>query len=83
MLTEKQAKTKWCPLAAANSTNPRKPLCIASNCAAWRWAQKPNPAWKDTRSMMATYPPSDTRFDEPMYIEDKTRGHCGIAGQDR
>lgn len=43
-MTEKEAKTKWCPHAVASHTNPRQKLmgddwlhaCIGSACMAWR-----------------------------------------------
>ncbi len=63
LLTEEEAKTKWCPMARyaggqddpgvnrwknslsedePHAVNPVPCRCIASQCAAWRWAdQKP------------------------------------------
>ncbi len=49
ILTEKEAKTRWCPLArtisekalvAGNRTVAEFPYCIASQCMAWRLAHK-------------------------------------------
>jgi hypothetical protein len=69
--TEEEARTKWCPHVASK--------CDASDCMMWRWAQKPNQDWKPNSSM--TWPARDTRSDPPMYVDDTTRGHCGLAGR--
>ncbi len=48
MLTETEAKTKWCPLATASHTDPRAGFndedkrpktfpCMGSSCMAWQW----------------------------------------------
>lgn len=92
--TEYEAETKWCPAArvgngvgcnrysmdidAAKASAFAK--CIGSNCMMWRWAQKPNPAWTP-RSALGQWPVPDTRNDEPMYIDDTTRGYCGLGGR--
>ena len=60
LMTEEQARTKWCPNARAsdqqenpsaiNRARVNRPdadcLCIASDCMAWRWA---DPAEKNER----------------------------------
>lgn len=35
MITEAEAKTKWCPYQ--RSALVREESCIASECMAWRW----------------------------------------------
>lgn len=60
---------------------PRSAGCVASKCAMWRWAQKPNPDWKTDHNGMGIWPGRDTRNDPPMYIDDTTRGCCGLAGR--
>lgn len=82
MLTETEAKTKWCPYSG--TIIPMFPpvergFCIASACMMWRQAQKPNPDWR--QSSMASYPMPNTRFDPPMYINGPERGYCGLAGR--
>lgn len=69
--TENEAEKLWCP--------PLGGRCIAKGCMMWRWAQKPNPEWKPP-NMMTTYG-IDTRNDPPMYIDDTTRGYCGLGGR--
>ena len=56
--------------------------CVASNCMMWRWVRKPNPHWTPAEhAVSAFYPPRDARNDPPPYIEDTTRGYCGLAGR--
>mgnify|MGYP000505886524 CR=1 FL=1 len=70
MLTEEEARKKWCPASRASNANltagvNRRPsnkvdpdcYCIASDCMAWRW----QPA----------YPPA---------AKDERQGFCGLAG---
>ena len=38
ILAEEQAKTKWCPMARLNEGSCK---CIASECMAWRWCERP------------------------------------------
>ncbi len=93
--TEEEAETKWCPQArvAGGQAGNRYSMdidatkahafakCIGSNCMMWRWAQKPNPDWKPGDFGMMSYPQRDHRNDAPMYIDDTTRGYCGLAGR--
>lgn len=58
----------------------RTTMCIASDCMHWRWAQKPNPDWKPGGAI-GIYPAPDRRFDTPPYIEDRTKGYCGLSGR--
>lgn len=96
-MTEEQAKEKWCPfsnspgsfLTGAISINLTGRVgeilhtskCLGSACMAWHWEKKPNQDWKPEPGGMMSYPPRDKRFDEPMYIDDETEGHCGLAGR--
>ena len=70
LLTEDEAKTKWCPFVRASiyeaadndvSGNRAGPLresggCIASACMAWRWG-------------------------EPDLLDRPRRGFCGLSGR--
>ena|SRR3990167_11273489 len=98
MLTEDEAKTKWCPWVrfvtpSAEDNAPRNRLsaeyperiedwnrCIGSACMMWRWTEKPNPDWKPD-SPMPWYPQEHPDDKPALYIEDKTRGYCGLAGK--
>lgn len=43
MLTESEAKTKWCPLYRHNDIEDEVrggSNCIASDCAFWRWSHQ-------------------------------------------
>lgn len=49
ILTEQEAKERWCPLARAQRSenrqidgSPNNTQCIASECMAWRLAHKPS-----------------------------------------
>lgn len=90
-MTEEEMKTKWCPHAIVNcsegysgnrkynndKTSGFYPLCLGSTCSQWHWKKVPNPEYKP--SMMNVYPqPWPTPV---MFIESKTDGYCGLAGQ--
>lgn len=75
IVSEKEAGKTWCPASKLADA------CVASKCMAWRWAQKPNPDWKSDHGGMMAWPRSDMRNDAPMYIDDTTRGYCGLAGR--
>jgi hypothetical protein len=45
-LTEKDAKTKWCPMHHAVS--PPDTNCVASNCMFWRWYRLNPQSWPET-----------------------------------
>lgn len=74
--TEDEARERWCPFFVEAAINRPEGMpqvcCIASQCMVWRWAQKRNPDWK------AILHPDD---EQPLYIEDGTRGYCGLAGK--
>lgn len=38
MYTEKEAKSKWCPMAmAADHHSPKDTVCVGAICMMWRW----------------------------------------------
>lgn len=70
LLTEEQAKTKWCPFVRLsgqpNTFNRADPMehlyCIASACMAWRWAgYRPVPS-------------------QNVPNQNEAHGYCGLAG---
>jgi hypothetical protein len=101
ILTEEQAKTKWCPhvrqaveheeglrvadreLTMTNvdhTPNTITANCIGSACMQWRWAQKRNPDFVPKNYMVATLPTHPADHVSP-FIEDTSRGYCGLAGK--
>ena len=83
ILTEEEAKTKWCPMTIAHGGTMSE--CVASQCMAWRWA--PYPEWvldsagagggggeEDGRRTFTTTK-TERRNTEPH------RGFCGLAGK--
>ncbi len=67
-------------VGAANRALPQElgnsdPRCLASGCAAWRWANKRNPDYDENLQWSGDDPRND------MYIEDREHGYCGLAGK--
>lgn len=78
MLTEEEARGKWCPFVRTGNGNNRvsappikagAPLadeavgpCIASACMAWRWIERRNPQMHEV-------------------VLTSTHGYCGLASQ--
>ena len=95
MFTEDEAKARWCPFARAadgledaasvnrkfGKNEPDKDCyCMASACMAWRWGQKPNPDWKPEISV--GWPDfQNPAAKQPMTIDDREHGYCGLAGK--
>lgn len=76
-MTEAEAKMKWCPMVRNVkydfSDNPRLThnldgTCVASHCMMWRWDLGANPGY-------------DKKIGAPMMLDNKTEGHCGLAGK--
>lgn len=72
ILTEAEAKTKWCPMASyRNRGGPQadsKARCLASGCMAWRWLARKGPADIEERKNWPLIP--NTNAEEPV-------GYCG------
>jgi len=81
ILTEEQAKKKWCPFAMVPEHNEQSDPsrnrwasgdqlktanCIASMCMAWRWEMTPNEASSATNAKQ---------------IKIQGTGYCGLAGK--
>jgi len=71
LLTEEQAKTKWCPMTAPLEASPQIPSivdcsrCKASECMMWRWS-------------CATLKETSLEFARRNCI---AKGFCGLAGK--
>lgn len=80
LLTEAEAKEKWCPQARVLSIGvccnrspggegDRNSYCLASGCMSWRWKDK------ETEKMVYRY-----KEDHPEMMEHY-KGYCGLAGK--
>ena len=76
MLTEEEAKLKFCPMTFSGSSEGSS--CVASNCMAWRWGEslfEPIGGQKVLREgARSKIVPNDDRLETP-------RGYCGLAGR--
>jgi hypothetical protein len=94
MLTETQAKTKWCPHARigvsasqggpASINDPRcepehRANCIASECAMWRWIPTNDTVYVGSAPVQL----ENGRFElRPQYAQvPPSQGFCGLAGR--
>jgi len=72
ILTEKEARRKWCPQTSyapsPGEEIPNFARCIASDCMAWRWA-------KDEKRML------DDDGDPIGFGRGIVGGYCGFAGK--
>lgn len=87
MLTEEQARTRWCPFTRVTGDgeewHTNRPShaevhqkqfdhCIASQCMAWRWGE----AERNGAPVLDEDAPARVRF-EP---SPDRKGRCGLAG---
>lgn len=82
LLTEEEAKEKWCP-----QLEDQRDRCIGCACMAWRWARV-----KETQSFLTAVAKHMSQQDKPDFrkstqavfatgdFEKHTEGYCGLAG---
>lgn len=80
LMTEQEARTKWCPhyrIFAGNSetgdnrpNGPFNPRCIASDCMAWR---KENSFERNGKERSA--------YEREIGVGNTGRGYCGAFGK--
>ena len=79
MMTEAEARKKWCPHIRISGTDrqsamtnrcdtPTMTCCIASECMAWRWG--PSTRWEH-----------DADGNPTKAILEDSRGYCGLGGK--
>jgi hypothetical protein len=88
MLSEEEAKTKWCPhvrllepyaeKTSMNRGNEDEPIgcCLASECMAWRWGPC---FWIDPGETSEPKTRYSTDHKPGMELEP-AKGFCGLAG---
>ena len=90
MITETEAKTKWCPntfgaMAAQNEygapiRDAGPYLCVASACMAWRWKYKKGDLIPTLTKIGWTAQNGETS--EVTYrVAEEEEGYCGLAGK--
>lgn len=75
LLTESKAMTKWCPIAKGDGPD----LCLASECAMWRWWATGNIIKVGIEAVRT----EGGRVEERVKYapEQPTQGYCGLAGR--
>ena len=86
MMTEAEAREKWCPfvrrdasqLEALNGASGGWSPCIGSSCMAWRWDSRPIRMDKSGKELTpgAVYLAKDV-----VEKENRKDGYCGMVGQ--
>jgi len=87
ILSEEEAKTKWCPMVRYSqnfndltSNRPGEydhPYCMASDCMMWRWENQE--AWIDRiEEMRKTSPKMSTQELSEIFPR---KGFCGLGGK--
>lgn len=76
-ITEKEARTKWCPFS---SEEQRSDNCIASECMAWQWRQDHHPDCPGAKIIRAGLV-WDQSQDLCTCTGEKRTGFCGAFKQ--
>lgn len=72
MMTEGEAKEKWCPHMRLGDEQGASASCIGSACMAWRWLRE-----FPIRGVSAR---GDAITGIMLSDDDKPLGYCGLAG---
>ena len=92
ILTEAEAKTKWCPFARelvhqlssgaviVNNRVAADAPCMASGCMAWRWAQGGD-VFADGAAKCPAGHFAEQCGCTPDRVVRLQRGYCGLAGK--
>lgn len=85
LVTEADAKTKWCP-----HQGPHRSLCLGTGCMAWRWAESetqtivsvagPKPEGDGWERLESNDEAPATRWQR---VRPDRKGLCGLAGGSR
>lgn len=90
VLTEEEAKTKWCPQVVRTNLGGTYPIsctCVASRCMLWRWWSTYIPKITLPEVIIhqeRVHPGEGWVWDEEehrwaKYQPEKRRGYCGIT----
>lgn len=96
LVTEEEARTKWCPETRSGIFSGEQTLCIASKCMAWRLYSGPTPAQYEECTTKGGLPTHGSDWEMVSHDDGSAfhkltfrrltkeaqpaRGFCGIAG---
>jgi hypothetical protein len=77
LITEEEARTKWCPFSDPTFEDRHYPVCLGSMCMAWRSEGK-----RSARMLFTNEAGNlDTAIDPGVTPTSPPRGFCGLAGK--